>query len=166
MNQKHYTNQLIYMAFWISGSFLLQNEDQDSAVLGLSQSRMFSTRHSSLPFYHKALGVVPYQPGCWSHEQQYLTQPRSHKVYRGAARVVSPSTRCSARWLPFLWLASISTTACSFRRRWSSHSTSWSFSSNHWRGMENSEFPFERKLCKCSVLYSLSGTLPENSQRS
>lgn len=35
--------------------------------------------------------------------------------------------------LPFLWLTRVSTTACSFRRRCSSHSTSWSFSSNHWK---------------------------------
>lgn len=36
------------------------------------------------------------------------------------------------RLLPFLWLTRVSTTACSFRKRCSSHSTSWSFSSNHW----------------------------------
>lgn len=44
----------------------------------------------------------------------------------------SPGAFLSQR-LPFLWLTRVSTTACSFRRRCSSHSTSWSFSSNHWK---------------------------------
>lgn len=43
-----------------------------------------------------------------------------------------PAPSAFPRLLPFLWLTSVSTTACSFRKRCSSHSTSWSFSSNHW----------------------------------
>lgn len=44
-----------------------------------------------------------------------------------------PSRGFLSQRLPFLWLTRVSTTACSFRRRCSSHSTSWSFSSNHWK---------------------------------
>lgn len=43
-----------------------------------------------------------------------------------------PAPSAFLRLLPFLWLTRVSTTACSFRKRCSSHSTSWSFSSNHW----------------------------------
>lgn len=44
----------------------------------------------------------------------------------------SPAPSAFQRLLPFLWLTRVSTTACSLRKRCSSHSTSWSFSSNHW----------------------------------
>lgn len=57
--------------------------------------------------------------------------------------------------LPFLWLTRVSTTACSFRKRCSSHSTSWSFSSNHWNTQAQS-FKGGYSSYRCRAVFSLA----------
>lgn len=68
----------------------------------------------------------------WEFQLEWLTGLGTACPPTYSSLETSPAPSAFPRLLPFLWFTRVSTTACSFRKRCSSHSTSWSFSSNHW----------------------------------